>query len=381
MKLLYYNEEFLSKDGSRRHADNLCNALRRTKKLESLITYPEQLKIDTDNHTKQTIAKGGFIISLARFFKRFITSITTTIKLCTTKNKFDIVLARLATFDWTPLFIKLFLNRKYILEWNTPFYYECGIIRKYRNIWLIKFWEKIMLKYAYKIYTISEECANMLSTHYNLNISKFIIIPNGFELTPIISGLTDEHKSIFKEKLHLENKFIITFIGSLKIWHGIQMIQELSDYYTNDQRILFIVIGDGEARNSLHPSQNLKILGALPYEQMQEYLVASDLGIMPYPQIKNFYFSPLKMYDMVGAALPFIAPPIGQIKEFLKECPDCGFSCKSFKKEEYINLINQIIEKQSSLQSKRKSLLNLRLNYSWDKRANSLIDSIITAQL
>jgi glycosyltransferase involved in cell wall biosynthesis len=43
------------------------------------------------------------------------------------------------------------------------------------------------------------------------------------------------------------------------------------------------------------------------------------VAVAPYPQLEQFYFSPLKIYEYMAAGLPVIASDIGQISELIED--------------------------------------------------------------
>jgi glycosyltransferase involved in cell wall biosynthesis len=46
-------------------------------------------------------------------------------------------------------------------------------------------------------------------------------------------------------------------------------------------------------------------------------LAACDLALAPYPELPNFGFSPLKLYEYLAAGVPVVASDIGQIRHAL----------------------------------------------------------------
>jgi len=44
-----------------------------------------------------------------------------------------------------------------------------------------------------------------------------------------------------------------------------------------------------------------------------------DVGVAPYPQKSEFYFSPLKVYEYMAAGLAVVASRIGQLSELIED--------------------------------------------------------------
>ena len=44
-----------------------------------------------------------------------------------------------------------------------------------------------------------------------------------------------------------------------------------------------------------------------------------DVGVAPYPEMERFYFSPLKIYEYMAAALPVVASRVGGLDRVVRE--------------------------------------------------------------
>jgi glycosyltransferase involved in cell wall biosynthesis len=44
-----------------------------------------------------------------------------------------------------------------------------------------------------------------------------------------------------------------------------------------------------------------------------------DVGVAPYPQAADFYFSPLKVYEYMAAARPVVASRVGQVARLVED--------------------------------------------------------------
>ena len=109
--------------------------------------------------------------------------------------------------------------------------------------------------------------------------------------------------------------------------------------------------------------------GKVNLETMKRYLYASDLGIMPYEKKENFYYSPLKMFDMIGAELPFIGTSVGQIEEI----------CKSTSMDECLindNSAQTIADKILKLKTSMMTNGFNRADYTWRKRTELLLEKM-----
>ncbi len=52
---------------------------------------------------------------------------------------------------------------------------------------------------------------------------------------------------------------------------------------------------------------------------MPGLLASMNAAVAPYPQLTQFYFSPLKVYEYMAAGLPVVASRIGQLAELIQD--------------------------------------------------------------
>jgi len=56
-------------------------------------------------------------------------------------------------------------------------------------------------------------------------------------------------------------------------------------------------------------------VGSVPHEDVPRYLAVMDVAVAPYPPLKDFYYSPLKLYEYMAAGRAIVASKIGQVGE------------------------------------------------------------------
>ncbi|WEV78881.1 glycosyltransferase family 4 protein [Janibacter cremeus] len=121
--------------------------------------------------------------------------------------------------------------------------------------------------------------------------------------------------------------FTVGFVGTLKPWHGVEVLLEaFARLARTDADARLRLVGDGPQREALAAqadrlgvAERVDLVGAVVPEEMPAQLAAMGVAVAPYPQLPDFYFSPLKIYEYLAAGLPVVASDIGPCAEILDD--------------------------------------------------------------
>lgn len=389
MKLLYINDELATGDGSNSHAVGMLQAFESILGKENVASFPQPQDgsgkpVNLGANKLKSKLKAP--LAVIRYFRKKYLSVKKSNEISKELAEKDFVpthiLARSTDFDVTAIHVAKKYNAKLVYEINTPMFYERGVIKKEPMIKRIEAWEKRIIDASDYVYVVSNVCRDMLCDHYHIPKEKFVVIPNGY-MGELYHENGDERKAIREQVRTKErwiDKFVVTFVGSLKIWHGIQSFCETAQAMEKEKDIVFLVLGDGEMHDMIaeyaNTHTNMIFKGKVSLETMKQYLYASDLGIMPYAKKDNFYYSPLKMYDMIGAGLPFIGTSVGQIEEYsLSELSD-NFLCNNPSVDSFCDRIKNLKNNGISLKNMQLQVNQSRECASWKKRSQNLLQEI-----
>ena len=118
---------------------------------------------------------------------------------------------------------------------------------------------------------------------------------------------------------------VVTFVGTLKPWHGVDVLLRARAHAHKDWKLR--IIGDGPVRAELDDlARSLGIdvdfRGAVAPDAILQHMAGTAIGVAPYPAMdtdSDQYFSPLKVYEYMAAGLPVVASRVGQLPEIMGE--------------------------------------------------------------
>ena len=210
-----------------------------------------------------------------------------------------------------------------------------------------------------------------LTTAMQAEIEKFskreaYVIPNGIDLKRY-DQLSREQ--IRKELKIAEDTQIILWVGNMNPWKGLRYLIEAMDtvrHRTNKVRL--ILIGDGLEKNGLYMrAKNLNLgdvitfAGELPNDKVLEYMVASDIFVLP--SITEGL--PNVILEAMGSGLPIVATNVKGMSEIITE----GVNGFLVDHKNSAQIANQVILLTNDEQLRQQIGNNNRekaKEYSWD---------------
>jgi len=119
--------------------------------------------------------------------------------------------------------------------------------------------------------------------------------------------------------------FTVGFVGTLKPWHGLSvLIEAYALVLERSPNARLLIVGDGTEKEKLRAdlfSRNLldkaHFTGTVAHTDVPGLLVSMDVAVAPYPNLADFYFSPLKVYEYMAAGRPVVASNIGQLRKLI----------------------------------------------------------------
>lgn len=233
-------------------------------------------------------------------------------------KSFDLVYERFSLWSYAAMQFSRDRGIPGILEVNAPLIQEQKTYRTLVNETGAKSMRGLCFKNATSIVAVSEQVAEQVRKNYFAQ-NKTDAIPNGVNCETFLQSTTRPNN---------RNKVVIGFVGTLKPWHGVDaLLSAFRIVHSRNPQTVLKIVGEGPQKEKLEKQleiypdqvrQSVYFTGAVPNAEMPQMLSTMDIAVAPYPQIEDFYFSPLKILEYMAAGLPVVASQIGQIPTLIQ---------------------------------------------------------------
>lgn len=290
-------------------------------------------------------------------------------------NPPEAVIERLSLFSHVGVDIADSLHVPLIVEVNAPLTSEAGVYRSLQLQPLAAEIERHVLERADAIVTVSEPLANLLS-RAGIPRKKIEVIPNGVDMQEF-----DEtpSKSDCRTRFNLNGHFTVGFSGSLKAWHGVDvLLTAFARLHAADSHTRLLIVGSGPEEEDLQSrvkemrlESAVHFSGAVDHDRVPAYLKAMDVAVAPFksPHDGCFYFSPIKLFEYMAAGTCVVASKLGQIQQVIKDGVN-GVLCKPDDAESLLHALRTAQHAcRESRQMGEAAQVAVRNNYTWSHAA------------
>ncbi len=236
------------------------------------------------------------------------------------RTGFDLVYERYTLFGTGGLAAARRLAVPYVVEVNSPLLLEQQQYRALHHVAQAEANEAEVLGGADAVLAVSREVRRYVLSK-GARPERTHLVPNGVDLARFnpdvepcpIAGPAQE--------------FVVGFTGSLKPWHGIDVLMDAFRVLAarcDDYRLL--IVGDGPLRSWIDGyargadlSGRVSVTGWISHDALPGLIKAMDVAAAPYPRMEGFYFSPLKIYEYLAVGKPVVASDVGQVGEAIED--------------------------------------------------------------
>jgi colanic acid biosynthesis glycosyl transferase WcaI len=157
---------------------------------------------------------------------------------------------------------------------------------------------------------------------------KISVVENGVE-TELFAPepLTGETANALRRELGAEGKFVISYIGTMGMAHGLEtIIDAATQLQDTNPEIIFLMLGEGAEKERVialaneRGLNNLRFVDQQPREKIPGYICASDICLVLLKKTDLFKtVIPTKMLEFMSCARPVILGVDGQARTILEQ--------------------------------------------------------------
>jgi len=117
----------------------------------------------------------------------------------------------------------------------------------------------------------------------------------------------------FSRDFHLEGRFVILYAGNIGRSQGLEQVLKAAEHLSSDQEILFVLVGDGAAREALQEQarksqlENVMFVPFQPRERLPEVLGSADISLVLLSKGIGYSSLPSKLYSIFASGRPVLA--------------------------------------------------------------------------
>lgn len=194
-----------------------------------------------------------------------------------------------------------------------------------KNRWLIRAleWVELFLyRQADVIIPVAESTKPYL-IEKGVPPEKIKIVPNGIDAKYL--ALPSVSPAQVRAELGLEDKFIISYIGTHGISHALSVVLRAADKLRHEPKFHFLLIGEGADKDELQQLAaklklpNVTFMKAQPRERLLSFYRASDISLVPLRRLPLFQkVLPSKLFELMGNGCPIICSVEGEAAALVK---------------------------------------------------------------
>lgn len=232
---------------------------------------------------------------------------------------FDLIYERYSLFSAAGVRASSALGIPCFVEVNAPLVAEQRQFRKLMHVDVAEAIEAEVFKGADALLAVSEPVRDYM-------LAKGAAA-EGTHVIPNAADVTRFHPGVEAGRLDIPvDKFVVGFSGSLKPWHGLEVLLEAFRLLaTRSPGYHLLIVGDGPLRDWIQGylrgaglEGTATLTGWVDHEQLPGLLRGMDVAVAPYPAMGNFYFSPLKLYEYMAVGAPVVASGLGQVARIIQ---------------------------------------------------------------
>ncbi len=209
--------------------------------------------------------------------------------------------------------------------------------------------------------------------------NKIYVVVNGVDLPRYSPRPKD--KNLLK-KIGLKDKFVIGYIGTHGMAHGLKKVLDAAELLITDDEIRFLFVGSGSSKENMIAEskkrglKNIIFHPAQPKERMPEFWSVLDIALIHLKNNPVFTtVIPSKTFEAMGMGLPILlAGPAGGEASKIVEEERAGVCISSEDPQVFAQTVLELKNNHSLRRKLAENSHNAAPKYTREKQAQEIID-------
>lgn len=290
-----------------------------------------------------------------------------------TDERPDLIYERYSPFSVAAAAVAARAGIPHVLEVNAQLAWEGKEYRKQALQEAAEYLEEAVFDLSSQIVTVSEDLKCQL-VGAGVDEKKILVVPNGVDVGSFTTAGS-------KARVAPEDAFVIGFVGTLRPWHGVEVLLDAFRDLSVDERYHLVIIGKGQLTKAVEGlSQELPgrvtQIGEIDHAEVPAYLRGLDVAVAPYPQLDRFYFSPLKILEYMACGIPTVASRIGQVESLIHD-KENGLLVPPGDQHALAEAIRCLAHDPAYRESLgARAAQEAQASHSWDARVDAILGSL-----
>jgi hypothetical protein len=319
----------------------------------------------------------GFVSRIIDYISYSFTSVVagffvkTDIIIATSPQFFTAISGRVLSF---------FKGKPWIMEvrdlWPDSIVAVGSMSEKSKAFKILKKIERHLYLNAEKIIVVTDSFKKYLVEKHSITSDKIGVFKNGV-LINNFKKIDSERLLKLRKSLGLENKIVISFLGTHGLAHGLRFILD-SISKIKDNKYHFLFVGDGSEKQNLLEysktldSNNFTFLDGVTKNEIPLYIDISDYSLVNLKKSNEFKnVIPSKIFENIAMYKPILLGVEGESKELIEKYK-VGIAFEPENIESFMNAISEIqkINKKVFISNCDKMLNDFNRNQIAEKMIN-----------
>ncbi len=252
-----------------------------------------------------------------------------------------------------------------------------GAMKKNAAIRMLERCENFFYKKADLVVTVTEGLREQL-IEKGVHHEKMLTIPNGVDLEKLSLEKAVTNKKV---ELGLSQKFVIGYIGTHGMAHGLSFILNCASKIHRPE-VHFVFFGDGSEKLKLVDLaeklnlQNVTFLDPVDKSEIVSAFSAIDIALVPLKKTKMFESAlPSKMFEAAAMNKPILLGVEGLAKKIIEKY-SAGISYVPEDEVSFLSAVEQYLEASSDMHQLKQGCSLLAKDFDRKKLAVNMIDRI-----